>query len=437
MNASPPQPLRYRLRTVLWEVALLVLLTGMGCGAARADDNNKGTDAQDKKIDKPLIKIPRVDLPTKAELEAMVETPPKADNSTKPEKPAKATKIEKATRPEAPKKPAKPEKPEKPEHTSKFDPSSKADITATTSSDPKAIGAQLREALSNSIAPHKKLTLVISGKGAMTSTPAKNGNGNNTNNSGTPQRHPAHTATPGLYAPIQIPAYTPVVVTWSYEGSNGPTNWGKLKPEFGLCSLGQRQSPIHIQENDTLHGPAEPITFHYTPSRGNVVDDGHTIHVDVDGDNTLTIRSTTYHLTEINFHTPAETQINGNRAPLSVQLIHKNDEGQLAVLAVQFELGEANALVDKVWTYLPLDAADHVPMPNHVLNAGEILPTDQHYFQFIGSLTTPPCIEGVLWIVMKQPLTISPAQYRLFTQLFPMNARPTQPLNGRPVREAD
>ena len=117
-------------------------------------------------------------------------------------------------------------------------------------------------------------------------------------------------------------------------------------------------------------------------------------------------------------------------------LVHKSNEGQLAVVAVLLQEGDANTMIDKVWTYMPLDANDRVRMPQGLLNVSELLPKDQRYYQFMGSLTTPPCSEGVLWMVMKQPVTISRAQYKLFTQLYPNNARPVQPVNGRPVREA-
>ena len=117
-------------------------------------------------------------------------------------------------------------------------------------------------------------------------------------------------------------------------------------------------------------------------------------------------------------------------------LVHKNAEGQLAVVAVLLDTGAANPLIDKVWTYMPLDDGDRVRMPADGLQLEELLPKDQRYYQFMGSLTTPPCSEGVLWMVLKTPMTISKAQLKLFTQLYPNNARPVQPVNARPVRDA-
>jgi carbonic anhydrase len=222
---------------------------------------------------------------------------------------------------------------------------------------------------------------------------------------------------------------------WAYDGEFGPQAWGKLKPEYGQCATGMRQSPIHIQDGNTLQGPAEPLQFHYLPSSAMVVNTGRTIQVDVVGDNTLTVRGSTYKLTNIQFHHPSEERINDRAYTMAAHLIHRNIDGQLAIVAVLMDPGQANTLVNKVWTYMPLDVGDRVRMPTGLLDLNELLPQDQRYYQFIGSLTAPPCAENVLWMVLKQPVQISPEQLRLFAQLYPRNNRPVQPLNGRVVRE--
>ena len=117
-------------------------------------------------------------------------------------------------------------------------------------------------------------------------------------------------------------------------------------------------------------------------------------------------------------------------------LVHSDYLGQLAVVAVLLEPGAANPVINKFWTYMPLGAGDRVPMPRGSVDLTGLLPKDQRYYQFMGSLTTPPCTEDVLWMVLKQPVTLSPAQMRLFAQQFPNNARPVQPINGRVVRDA-
>jgi carbonic anhydrase len=185
-----------------------------------------------------------------------------------------------------------------------------------------------------------------------------------------------------------------------------------------------------------LQGPAEPLQFNYLPSSGTVVNNGHTVQVDVLGDNSLTVRGSSYKLVQFHFHHPSEERVNDRGFAMVAHLVHRNAEGQLAVVAVLLEPGEVNPLVNKVWTYMPLDAGDRVRMPAELLNMNELLPKDQRYYQFMGSLTTPPCTENVLWMVLKSPMTVSREQLKLFSQLFPNNARPSQPSYGRVVRDA-
>ena len=297
-----------------------------------------------------------------------------------------------------------------------------ADVSASSASNPKEVGNQLREALGTNVVPNKKLTVVVSSKA--------------TGNSGAPVAASKRYVQAKQAAMAVGEGPHGGEVHWSYTGENGPQAWGNLKPEFNMCAIGKRQSPINIEEGSTLLGPAEPVIFNYTPSNGTVINNGHTIQVDVQGDNSITVRGNTYKLLQFHFHTPSEEQINQKRYAMVAHLVHKNDDGQLAVVAVLLEPGVVNSLIDKVWTYMPLDAGDRVRMPRELLNLNELLPTDQRYYQFMGSLTTPPCTEGVLWMVMKQPMPISRNQYKLFTQLYPNNARPVQAVNGRPVRDA-
>ncbi len=225
-------------------------------------------------------------------------------------------------------------------------------------------------------------------------------------------------------------------VHWSYEGNNGPQAWGQLKPDFNLCASGKRQSPINIEDSATLQGPAEPIMFAYAPSGASVLNNGHTIQIDVAGDNRIVVRGTEFKLLQFHFHHPSEERVNYQSFAMVAHLVHRSAEGQLAVVAVLLDPGAANPLVNKVWTYMPLEANDRVRMPQGLLELNELLPKDQRYYQFMGSLTTPPCSEGVLWMVLKQPVTVSREQLRLFTQLFPNNARPVQQVNGRAIRSA-
>lgn len=230
----------------------------------------------------------------------------------------------------------------------------------------------------------------------------------------------------------------PRVIPWSYHGEGGPDNWHKLKPEYALCGKGQRQSPIAIDAESSLRGPAEAIEFNYTPSRGTVTDTGYTVEVKVTGEssNTLTVRNSTYRLQDFHFHHPAEELVNGQNYPMSAHFVHRNETGQIAILTVLFETGAPNLLVNKVWTHMPLGVGDSVQMPAGLIDLNEVLPTDRRYFQYMGSLTTPPCTEGVLWLILKRPVSVSPEQLQLLAQLYPNNARPLQAHNNRAVRDA-
>lgn len=224
-------------------------------------------------------------------------------------------------------------------------------------------------------------------------------------------------------------------VHWAYEGEHGPDRWGSMKPDFSACAIGKRQSPIHIQSADTAPGPAEPIEFHYRGSGGSVVNNGHTIQVDPTGRNSIQVRGSAYQLVQFHFHHPAEEKINDKGFAMVAHLVHRNDAGQMAVVAVLMDLGANNPFLQKVWTRMPLEQQDRVPLPDELLDLNELLPADQRYYQFMGSISTPPCTEGVLWMVLKQPVTLGTDQLRLFAKLFPMNARPVQAVNGRLVRE--
>lgn len=240
------------------------------------------------------------------------------------------------------------------------------------------------------------------------------------------------TATPATQAGTATAASEP---HWAYSGAHGPAHWGRLKPAYGACASGQRQSPIQIDTRQTLQGPAEPLQLAYGSSGGSVVHTGHTIQVDVAGPHTLTVRGSSFHLQQLRFHHPAEIRIDDKTHAMALHLLHRNEQGQMAMLVVPLEAGDAHPEIDKIWTHMPLEVKDRVPLPNGLMNLRALLPTDPRYFQFMGSLSEPPCTEGVLWLVLKQPVTISPEQLRLFAQLFPMNARPLQAANGRVVRE--
>ena len=220
---------------------------------------------------------------------------------------------------------------------------------------------------------------------------------------------------------------------WSYEGETGPANWGR-NPAWAQCGTGSRQSPIDLR--DGIKVDLEQIAFDYKPSSFNVTDNGHTVQVNVSGGNYISLQNRTFELIQFHFHRPSEERINGKGFEMVVHMVHKDGEGKLAVLALLLERGKPQPVIQTVWNNLPLEKLETLA-PSTVLDPMDLLPARRDYFTFMGSLTTPPCSEGVLWLVMKEPVQASPAQMALFSRLYPLNARPIQPGSGRIVKESN
>jgi carbonic anhydrase len=221
---------------------------------------------------------------------------------------------------------------------------------------------------------------------------------------------------------------------WDYTGSAGPQTWGGLKPEFSLCSVGQRQSPIDIRGG--LSVDLEPVRFDYQSSRFSVIDNGHTVQANLAPGNAIEIGGNRFELQQFHFHRPSEERIDGRQFEMSVHLVHKDTMGKLAVVTLLLEKGPAQPAVQKVWNNLPLEKNQDVPA-RVALDLNELLPTDQRYYTYMGSLTTPPCTEGVQWVVMRQPVTVAPEQIELFARIYPMNARPVQQAAGRRIMQSN
>ncbi|PKO90147.1 MAG: carbonic anhydrase [Betaproteobacteria bacterium HGW-Betaproteobacteria-12] len=219
---------------------------------------------------------------------------------------------------------------------------------------------------------------------------------------------------------------------WSYEGAGGPENWARLDPRNSLCATGQRQSPIDIR--DGIKVDVEPIRFNYRPSRFRIVDSGRTVEVFL-GDNSFNLTGKAYTLQQINFHRPSEERIDGRRFDMSAHLVHRADDGQLAIIAVLLEQGTENPFIQTLWNNLPLEKHLSVEPPTTSIDLDAFLPASRNYYAYMGSLTTPPCSEGVLWLVLKQPVQVSPAQIDIFSRLYRHNARPTQAVAGRLIKE--
>lgn len=225
----------------------------------------------------------------------------------------------------------------------------------------------------------------------------------------------------------------PSPIAWSYEGPGGPEAWGRLRPEYAKCGSGTRQSPIDIR--DGLQVKLDPVQFDYRPSRFGVIDNGHTVQVNVAAGNVIEVMGRRFELQHVQFHRPSEVRMGGRQFEMDMHLVHKDAEGRQAVVAVALERGAAQPAVQAVWNNLPLEKGEEQAAQS-ALDPQQLLPADRGYYTYMGSMTTPPCSEGVLWMVMKTPLPVSEQQIGIFARLYPMNARPVQSASGRMIKES-
>ncbi|MDP2793667.1 MAG: carbonic anhydrase family protein [Sulfurisoma sp.] len=223
-------------------------------------------------------------------------------------------------------------------------------------------------------------------------------------------------------------------IHWSYEGEGAPGNWSKLDPKNAACGAGRRQSPIDIREG-VIKVDLEPIKFDYKWTQFRVVDNGHTIQVNVGEGSTITVMGRGYQLVQFHFHRPSEEKVRGKAFDMVAHLVHKDDEGRLAVVAVLMEKGAAeHPLIQTLWNNMPLEAGQELA-PATAIDLNRILPEARDYYTYMGSLTTPPCTEDVLWMVFKKPIIVTEQQVAIFARLYKNNARPVQPANDRLVKE--
>jgi carbonic anhydrase len=220
---------------------------------------------------------------------------------------------------------------------------------------------------------------------------------------------------------------------WGYVGEGAPERWAELSPENRQCAIGTRQSPIDIREG--IRVDLEKINFDYRPSGFSVLDNGHTIQVNVAPGNALQVMGRRFELLQFHFHRPSEERINGRQYDMDAHLVHKDADGKLAVVAVLLERGRDQPLIQTIWNNLPLEKGQALTAPG-LLDLNQLLPEDRSYFTYMGSLTTPPCSEGVLWMVMRMPVQMSANQISIFSRLYPMNARPIQAGSGRLIKES-
>jgi carbonic anhydrase len=220
---------------------------------------------------------------------------------------------------------------------------------------------------------------------------------------------------------------------WDYRGSLGPDRWGGIDDAFKSCAVGKQQSPIDIDAVQT-NAKLLPLRFHYKAVDAVVKNNGHTIQADLESGNYVEIDGERFDLLQFHFHTPSEHKVSSIPYDLELHLVHRNPEGRLAVIGVLFEEGALNKALAPVWGAMPNEAgASAEPVS---VNPETLLPARRQYYSYTGSLTTPPCTEGVKWLVLAQPIELSKKQLEGFEFHFPINARPVQALQGRKVAKS-
>lgn len=219
---------------------------------------------------------------------------------------------------------------------------------------------------------------------------------------------------------------------WGYEGPGAPQNWGKLSAENATCDTGTTQSPINLASATRTDLPDPQFNYQATPAA--IENKGHTLQVNYTPGSTLTVGDARYELAQFHFHTPGEHQLNGKEYPAELHLVHQASDGKLAVVGVFIEEGSANEALSGLWNQLPKNKGQTSQVSSVQVNAANLLPTERQHFLYAGSLTTPPCTEGVTWMVMDEPIEMSAEQIGALRSIIGTSNRPVQPLGSRQLR---
>ncbi len=215
---------------------------------------------------------------------------------------------------------------------------------------------------------------------------------------------------------------------WSYEGAAGPAKWGALDAASKVCSIGSQQSPIDIAE--AVKAELPPLAIAWSAKADTIVNNGHTIQMNVAEGSTLAVGKDKFTLLQFHFHRPSEHLIAGKSFPMEVHFVHRNAAGGLAVIGVLMTTGKPNAVFSKIVSTMPLKAGPAVKA-DAAIDPNGFLPAARTYYRYPGSLTTPPCNEIVDWLLLTDPVEVAGADVAAFAKLYKMNARPAQKPNRR------
>jgi carbonic anhydrase len=221
---------------------------------------------------------------------------------------------------------------------------------------------------------------------------------------------------------------------WSYVGRSGQLVWGRLNPAYAACEKGRQQSPVDIR-NTHRNRALQPLAFHYLAMKPTLVNTGNAIQLDFPPGSYMEAGGHRYDLFRIEFHHPGEVPVKGRLSDMSLEMLHRDAEGKMAIVAVRLNEGAANTVLAALWPVMPKKLGETAAVKDYV-NAAALLPADRSYWTFPGSLSSPPCTEGVTWFVLEQQVEIARDQLRTFAALFPRNSRDPQPIHGRRIEEA-
>ena len=228
-------------------------------------------------------------------------------------------------------------------------------------------------------------------------------------------------------------------VYWSYSGETGPEQWKNVNSNYEACGRGELQSPINIEIKEAADQQeavklAEQISLNYDQAIFTVENNGHTIEANSTTlENSLLINDKEYKLTGIHFHSPSEHQLNGQYFDMEAHIYHETEEGELAVIGLFIQSGKENQILAEMWDEIPKDGNEAARILKNPVDLQLLLPEQKSVYQYVGSLTAPPCTEGVNWFILEQPIEMSDAQINRFSSIFLQNNRPIQELNGRDV----
>jgi carbonic anhydrase len=225
-------------------------------------------------------------------------------------------------------------------------------------------------------------------------------------------------------------------VHWGYAGDAGPAAWGGLSTEYKACADGRTQSPVDlpaVKDSQPETAGLNPADLETHPERhpADVVNNGHTVQVNFAGGSSLAVGDERFELLQLHFHAPSEHTVAGRELPMEVHFVHRSNAGVLAVVGVLIAEGRANSAYAPIWKKLPAEAGAHSSLAALTLDVDALLPKGRSALRYTGSLTTPPCSEGVRWLVLTDPVELSAEQIAAFTALYDDNNRPTEPLHGR------